>query len=321
MTNPKDQHLPKIGLALGSGGARGAAHTGVLKVLEAEGIPVSVVSGSSIGALVGAALAVGLPADEMEKEWLSIGTRRLLRSFLPSLHPAGFSSGNELKRILVELLGDCSIEQLQMPYGAMACDIDTGEAIRLQQGSLVDAVRASTAIPGVFHPMRHGSRLLVDGGLVDPVPIGFCRDLGAEFVIAVDITPRPVHTTPRGRNLWDRLGDSVKGGLAQSTAVPASLTEWLENVFRERPDEERPLPGLYSIMNQTVSILLQEVLRQKLILCPPDVLIKPQLDVSFMSYQRAEDGIEAGVMAAESAMPEIRACLSNASSSKETSGL
>jgi len=140
-------------------------------------------------------------------------------------------------------------------------------------------------------------------------------------VIAVDITPRPIHTTPRGRKLWDRLGDSMKETLAHSTVMPASLAEWLENIFRERPNEERPLPGLYSIMNQTVSILLQEMLRQKLILCPPDVLIRPDIDVSFMAYQHARDGIDAGVQAAEAAMPEIRACLAKSSTQQGTSGL
>lgn len=298
--------LPRIGLALGSGGARGAAHTGVLKVLEAEGIPISIVAGSSIGALVGAAFAVGLPSERMEHEWLATGTRRLLRSFLPSFHPAGFSSGSELKRVLSELLGDRKIEDLEIPYGAMACDIDTGEAIPLRSGSLVDAIRASTAIPGVFHPMRYDGRLLMDGGLVDPVPIRLCRALGADFVIAVDITPTPTPTTARRRNAWNRIGESLAGSLAQTTVLPATLAEWLEGVFRERPAEERPLPGVYSIMNQTVSILLQEMLRQKLILHPPDILIRPELDLHFMAYQRAEAGIEAGCRAAEAVLPELR---------------
>lgn len=303
----------KIGLALGSGGARGSAHTGVLKVLEAEGIPISIVAGSSIGSLIGAALAVGISTEQVEAEWLATGARRVFRSFLPTFPRAGLSSGNELKKYLTQLLGDVHIEDLDMPYAAVACDIDTGKSVVLTEGSLVDAVRASTAIPGIFHPVRLGNRLLVDGGLVDPVPIHVCRKLGADFVIAVDITPRPVRTTPKGRHVWNRIGDQLKEGLSQPAWVPSSLTEMLEAVFREKPDLDRPLPGLYSILNQSVAILLQEVLRQKLILSPPDILIRPELSLTMMSYLRAEDGIEEGIRAAEAALPELRTKLAESS--------
>jgi NTE family protein len=304
---------PRIGLALGSGGARGAAHTGVLKVLEAEGIPISVVAGSSIGSLIGAALAVGISVAEVEEEWLDIGASRVLRSFLPTFPRAGLSSGNELKKLLEKLLGDGLIEDLEMPYAAVACDIDTGEAIVLTEGSLVDAVRASTAIPGIYNPVRLGKRVLVDGGLVDPVPIDACRDLGADFVIAVDITPGPVPTTPKGRSVWNRIGDHLKEGLPHPDWIPGSLAELLDSAFREKPDSERPLPGIYSILNQSIAILLQEVLRQKLILSPPDVLIRPDLSLSMMSYLRAEDGIEEGMRAAEAVLPELRKKLAESS--------
>ncbi|MCK4570402.1 patatin-like phospholipase family protein [Candidatus Bipolaricaulota bacterium] len=303
----------KIGLALGSGGARGSAHTGVLKVLEAEGIPISVVAGSSIGSLIGAALAVGISTEQVEEEWLATGARRVFRSFLPTFPRAGLSSGNELKKYLAQLLGDTHIEDLDIPYAAVACDIDTGESVVLTEGSLVDAVRASTAIPGIFHPVRLGGRLLVDGGLVEPVPIHVCRELGADFVIAVDITPKPVLTTPKGRNVWNRIGDQLKEGLSQPAWVPSSLTEMLEAAFREKPESERPLPGLYSILNQSIAILLQEVLRQKLILSPPDVLIQPNLSLTMMSYLRAEDGIAEGIRAAEAVLPELRQRLAESS--------
>lgn len=312
MTTRERSNL-KIGLALGSGGARGAAHTGVLKVLEAENIPVSMVAGSSIGSLVGAAMAVGIPVEEVEEEWLATGARRVFRSFLPTFPRAGLSSGNELKKLLKQLLGDVCIEDLTMPYAAVTCDIDTGQSVVLTQGSLVDAVRASTAIPGIFHPVRLGERLLVDGGLVDPVPINACRNLGADFVIAVDITPKPKRTTPQGRNVWNRIGDQLKDGLSQQDWVPGSLTELLEAAFQEKPEPDRPLPGLYSILNQSIAILIQEVLRQKLLLSPPEVLIRPELSLTMMSYLRAQDGITAGIQAAEAIMPELKNKLAAAS--------
>jgi NTE family protein len=297
-----------IGLALGSGGARGAAHTGVLKVLQREGIPISVVAGSSIGALVGAAFAAGVPIEDVEKEWLATDVqRRILLGFLPVFPRAGLSSGAELKRMLAELLGDIDIQDLPIPYAAVACDIDTGDTVVLREGSLVDAVRASTAIPGLFRPVRRGDRFLVDGGLVDPVPVGACRALGADVVIAVDIAPRPVPTTSRGRGVWERIGDGLHEGLAHRAWVPSSLTELLEHGVRETP--ERPLPGLYSILNQSISIMGQEILRQKMLLDPADVVIRPELTLTIMSYLRAQDGIEAGERAAELAMPELRRIL------------
>ena len=299
----------KIGLALGSGGARGAAHTGVLKVLEREGIPISMISGSSIGSLVGAAHAAGVPVSEIEREWLETGAQRVFRNFFPAFSLAGWSSGKELHKWLIELLGSGPIEDLPMPYAAVACDIDTGEAVVLREGSVADAVRASTAIPGVFLPMRQAERFLVDGGLIDPVPVTVCRELGADRVIAVDITPRPVATTSKGRGVWNRIGDQLRDDIQHQTWIPGNLTELLESVFQERPEAARPLPGLYSILNQSISILLQEVWRQKKLLDPPDVLIEPDLSMTTMGYTQAQGGIEAGERAAEAVLPQIRALL------------
>jgi len=309
MAGNLDPKTVKIGLALGSGGARGAAHTGVLKVLEREGIPIAVIAGSSIGALVGAAYAAGIPTEQVEKEWLQTDIHRLFRSFLPTFPRAGLSSGSELRQMLNDLLGEGLIEDLAIPYAAMACDIDTGETITLTEGPLADAVRASTAIPGVFHPVRQGKRLLVDGGLVEPLPVKACRALGADFVIAVDITPQPQPTTERGRNVWMRIGDQLKEGLTERTWVPHSLTELLDAAFREQPAESRPLPGLYSILNQSIAILVQEILQQKLVRHPPDLLIRPDLSLSFLGYLQAGEGIDAGEQAAEEALPDLRRLL------------
>jgi len=307
MKSPRGTELSdlKIGLALGSGGARGAAHTGVLKVLEREGIPISVVAGSSIGALLGAAHAAGIPIHQVEQEWLTTDVHRLFRSFLPTFHHAGLSSGNELLKLLVDLLGNGMIEDLPIPYAAVTCDIDTGETVVLREGRLADAVRASTAIPGLFHPVRWKDRLLVDGGLVDPVPVTVCRELGADIVIAVDVTPKPQPTTPKGHRVWNRIGDDLREGLRHQTWIPNTLTEFLDVVFRERPEAVRPLPGLYSILNQSISILIQEVWRQKMIIDPPDILIRPVLSLTIMSYLYARGGIEAGERAAEAVLPQL----------------
>ncbi len=181
----------RIGLALGSGGARGAAHTGVLKVLEREGVRPTVVAGSSIGALIGAAYIVGKPTADMEREWLAVGMSKMLRGFMPTFPSAGLSSGHELSRLLRALFGDVLIEDLPMPFAAVTCDIDTGEQVVLTTGSLVDAIRASTAIPGIFFPVRHGARILVDGGMVDPVPVSACR--AQQLLCLPESAPLPGH--------------------------------------------------------------------------------------------------------------------------------
>lgn len=297
--------LPKIGLVLGSGGARGAAHSGVLNVLDREAIPISFIAGSSIGALVGAAYAAGVPLERIEREWRETDAARLFRSFLPTFPRAGLSSGNELRKYLAELLGERRIEDLEMPYAALACDIDTGEAVTITDGPLPDAIRASTAIPGIFHPVRRGDRILVDGGLVEPLPIRACRDLGADFIIAVDITPTPQPTTSRVREVWNRLGEQLRS-LGQQPWVPDSLSELLAHLGEGSEGRARPLPGLYSVFYQSIAILQQEVLRQKLLLHPPDVLIRPDVRMSIMGYLQAAAGIEAGKEAAEEALPEIR---------------
>jgi len=282
---------------------------GVLKVLEREGIKVSAIAGSSIGAMVGGAYAAGASVERIEQEWLNTDLPKVVRSFLPTFPRAGLSSGGELRKYLKSMFGDLRIEDLEIPFAAVACDLDTGEAVVLREGPLVDALRASTAIPGIFFPVRWGRRFLVDGGLVEPLPVRFCRELGAEIVIGVDIVPRPRPTTPEGRRTWRRLAQRLGEELKSRTWVPASLVGLLAEVAEEGAQEERPLPGLYTVINQAVAIFQQEILRLKLTLWPADVLVRPELPPR-VSYLRAAEGIRAGEQAMEAALPELRALLS-----------
>ena len=298
----------KIGLALASGGARGSAHTGVLKVLEAEGIPISAVAGSSIGAVVGGAYAAGISVERIEKEWLETDLPKVVRSFLPTFPRAGLSSGSEFRKYLQHLLGDVHFDELSIPFAAVGCDIDTGEGVVLDRGPVADAIRASASIPGIFHPVRWEGHLLVDGGLVEPLPVRLCRDLGADLVIGVDIVPVPHPSTPDRRRLWERLGEGLREGVTNQTWVPGSLTEFLDNMVKTRPSEERPLPGIYSIINQAVAIFQQEILHLKLTLWPADLIIHPDLPRG-LNYFRAAEGIRAGEQAMKESLPQLRALL------------
>jgi len=313
MTNKGDV---KIGLTLASGGARGSAHAGVLKVLEAEGISVSAVTGSSIGAMVGGIYAAGVPVERIEQEWLNTNLPKVVRSFLPTFPRAGLSSGQEMRKYLRELIGDVQIKELQMPFAAVGCDIDTGEAVILDHGSLVDVIRASASIPGIFHPVRWEGHLLVDGGLVEPLPVQLCRSFDVDIVIGVDIVPAPYPTTADRRSLWDRLGQGLKERATSQTWIPGSLTELLDDVFREQTEDERPLPGVYSVINQAVAIFQQEILHLKLTLWPADLIIHPDLPRG-LNYMRAAEGIRAGEEAMQQALPALRALIEEKAAQKE----
>ena len=175
---------PKIGLALGAGAARGLAHLGVLKVLEKYKIPVDFVAGSSMGALVGALYCAGLEADFLIKLARELPSRSWVDLALPR---SGLISGKKVETMLQILTRNRDFSQLKIPFAAVATDIERGEAVVLKEGNVAAAVRASISIPVVFKPVRLGQRLLVDGGVVDRVPVSVVREMGADVVIAVDV--------------------------------------------------------------------------------------------------------------------------------------
>lgn len=186
---------PKVGLALGSGGARGFAHIGVLKALEANGIEVDMLAGSSMGSLIAAVYANGIEPHMMEKLALNLKRKHWLDLTVPSL---GFVAGEKIKQLIRLLTHGKRIEELPKELAVVATDIETGERVVFREGPVDQAVRASISIPGIFVPERVGDRLLVDGGVIDRVPITVIRDMGADLVIAVDVaqfdTPMKVTT-------------------------------------------------------------------------------------------------------------------------------
>lgn len=186
---------PKVGLALGSGGARGLAHIGVLKALEAHGIEVDMLAGSSMGSLIAAVYANGIEPHMMEKLALNLKRKHWLDLTVPGM---GFVAGEKIKQLIRLLTHGKRIEELSKELAVVATDIETGERVVFREGPVDQAVRASISIPGIFVPERVGDRLLVDGGVIDRVPITVIRDMGADLVIAVDVaqfdTPMKVTT-------------------------------------------------------------------------------------------------------------------------------
>jgi len=179
----------KIGLALSSGAARGLAHIGVLRVLERERIPINMIAGTSMGALVGALYAQGKTVNEIEALAIELGLRRFSLLSDLTIPKAGLIQGRRIKNALKSIIGDREFQDLKIPFACVATDIETGEKIVINQGSVIEAIKASSSIPIMFTVAKWKNRYLVDGALVDPVPVSVVREMGADFIIAVNTAP------------------------------------------------------------------------------------------------------------------------------------
>lgn len=197
----KKRRRKKVGLALSGGSVRGAAHLGVLEVLEREGIRPDYVAGVSAGSAVGAVYCAGLDLDEIKRIALSLQWRKLGRVTRPRL---GVLDGRRLEQYLEEIIGPLQFDELEIPFAAVAVDIVRGELVVLKEGSVARAVRASCALPGLFTPVEMDEQILVDGGVLNNLPVSTVRDMGADYVIAVDLLP-PTIWGSRPHNLFELL--------------------------------------------------------------------------------------------------------------------
>jgi len=179
----------KVGLALGSGVARGLAHIGVLKVLEEENIPIDMIAGTSMGALIGAFYAYGQTVEQMEHMAMSLGERRLSFLFDPVLPKTGLIRGRKIEETLKEVIGTAEFSDLKMPFACVATDINNGDEVIINEGTVWDAVRASSTLPVVLAVAKREGKYLVDGTLVNPVPVSIVQAMGADFIITVNVVP------------------------------------------------------------------------------------------------------------------------------------
>jgi len=288
----------RFGLALGSGGARGSAHVGVLKVLEENGIVPDVIAGTSMGAEVGGAYAAGASIDDIAAVWRETSPARFIRAILPTVPWSGWSAGKEVPRTVQRLVGNPQIEDLGMPFAAVATDLSTGLPHPITSGPLCLAIRASVSIPGLFTPVWLDGHLLIDGGVSDPLPVDIARRLGADVVAAVDVLVDPQEVKLSGipaLDYRDRILGIAKGLRASETGNGAS--------HRFHPSVFTVLFQMSTVFQKRVSDLLLEV-------HPPDVLIRPDFGLDPPSYGDVKDGIEAGEAAARRALPQIKALLS-----------
>lgn len=294
---------PVIGLALGSGSARGWAHIGVIRVLEELGIRPQIVCGTSIGALVGAAYASG--NLEPLETWVSgLRIKDVVGYFDLTLN-GGMIKGERLMDFFRRHLQDRAIASLTQTYAAVATDLATGRETWLREGSLLDAVRASIALPGLFTPALHNGRWLVDGGLVNPVPVSLARALGAEAVIAADLNTNLV-----GRHLRARAR-APAGNRPAEDSLAAALMQRLQAGLEGLPlpwreTEEAP-PSLFDTLATSLNIMQVQISRSRLAGEPPDILITPRLaHLGLLEFHRAREAIAEGRRAVQAVQPLLR---------------
>lgn len=264
---------PIVGLALGSGAARGLAHIGVLKVLKEASIPINMIAGTSMGAMVGACFAKDGDIAALEALALKMHWRQLARLLDPKLNilKKGLVHGKRIEDMLRSLLGDIKFKDLKIPLKVVATDINTGEQVVIEEGSVIEAVRASISIPGVFAPVRLNCRYLVDGGLTNPVPVDIVADMGAQFIIAVNVLVEP----PK----------SKVSCLSPEGNVPQA-------------------PNILNTLIQSLYIMEYEVNKPKIV--KADVVINPDVSkIEAFEFFKKDVAIQAGYVAAQNALPVL----------------
>jgi NTE family protein len=296
---------PTLGLALGGGAARGFAHIGVVRALTKKGLKFDVIAGTSIGAMVGGCHAAG-HLDAFE-HWARSLTRRRVFGYLDfSLAGSGLIGGARLAERLNATLGNTTIDELPLRFAAIATEIGTGHEIWLTRGRLADALRASYSLPGVFAPVRVGGRWLMDGALVNPVPVSACRALGARVVVAVNLNADligrgatiPSHGSDESDHAPIEVAPPQPGGLRAMFGPERSLRrQFLGAAGR---------PGFSTVMMEAFNIMQDRITRARLAGDPPDVIINPRLGgVGLIDFHRAGEAMELGAEATERALDSI----------------
>lgn len=306
---------PKIGLALGSGSARGWAHIGVLKALTDAGIQPDVVCGSSIGALVGAAYAGG----ELERfsDWVqSLGMRDVF-GFMDFNLTGGMLKGEKLINFWSRNFADFDIEASSIAYGAVATDLHSGAEVWLRHGSIAKAVRASIALPGLFTPVVREGRLLVDGGLVNPVPCTLARAMGADIVIAVDLNADLLQRHMRPLGVVAEPAAAPQG--AEPQVIEAHSAAWISRLqsglrswmpgggVAQGAQASMPIPSLLDVVMTSVNIMQMRITRSRMAGDPPELVIAPRLaHMGLLDFHRAKEAIDQGYAAAQAALPGLK---------------
>jgi len=284
---------PVVGIALGSGAARGWAHIGVINALKDMGIQPHVVAGCSIGSLVGAAYACQR-LDKLSELATSLSSWQVFNLMDFSLNRGGLLTGEKVFNAAETYIGNERIEQLPIPFAAVATELESGKEIWLQRGQIRDAVRSSCAMPGLMAPYRLNDQWLVDGAVVNPVPVSLCRAMGADVVIAVNLNSDKTRIDLSENQLLEGAASSepsqpfwrlLGGGKDFLNSMLANL---------KQPAANRS-PGMIGVMSTSINIMQERLTRTRMAGDPPDILLSPKLgDIGIMDFHRAEEAIAEG---------------------------
>jgi NTE family protein len=304
----------KVGLALGSGASRGWAHIGVLEALAEMGVKPDIVCGTSIGSLVGAAYVSG-NVDRLKDWLLSLSKYETARFFEINRSLNGFVNKDRLHDFLHNYVAsdDARIGQLGKQYGAVATDLETGREIWLTDGLVLEAVWASISLPGLFPAIRHEEKWLIDGGLVNPVPVSLCRALGADIVIAVNLNGDILgkHFKKKKKQEPRSDGNSKTNPVSKLTEL---ITEYAAPIFpaMENGNKKEEVPSLFDAIASSVNITQDRITRSRMAGDPPDVLLAPRLShIGLLEFYRADEAIEEGRRSVERVAAEIEFLLKN----------
>lgn len=293
---------PQIGLALGSGASRGWSHIGVIDALVEEGIEPDIVCGTSVGAMVGASYLAG-NLDKLE-EWVLKSSRSdVYRFFDIKFSQSGFVDVERLDKFIQEFVvgKDVEIDDLDKPFHAVATCLTTGQEVWSREGNVARWVRASMSLPGLFPPVHVNDKWLVDGGLVNPVPVTTCRALGADIVIAVNLNADIV-----GKGLKDKHVQSADEEDGLLHALKQQAKEYSNSLFSSGAGEKAP-PGLLSVVSSSINIFQDRITRSRLAGDPADIVMAPRLrDVGLLEFGKASEAIETGKKCVEKVLPDIK---------------
>lgn len=282
----------KLGVALGSGGARGWAHIGVLRALAAHGFSPDIVCGTSIGAVIGALQLVGA-LDDFAQFVRRMNRIRLSQYFDFKFGAGGIIAGKRVLQVLEPIFQRTGIEDLPRGFACVATDLSTGDEVWLREGRLIDALRASYSIPGLFPPVEIGGRWLVDGALVNPVPVSLCRALGAEVILAVDVN---------AGILAPMQADAEQLGLARRSGIAGGFAGFVRGYFGRRKDG----PSTFGVLTRSFQIAQTRLSRIRLAEDPPNLVLHPEVGrIGPLEFYRAGECIAAGEAAVRAALPAL----------------
>lgn len=313
----------KIGLALGSGAAKGLAHVGIIKALEEEGIKIDMIAGSSIGAIIGACYAMKGSTKDIEALILKIDWKKLAQLLDPNiaLFFKGVFFGKKVKDFLKTIIGDVEFKDLKIPLAVVATDAESGEEVVIREGSVIDAVRASISIPGIFTPVKIKNRFLMDGGVINPVPVSVAKQMGADFIIACNVIYVPKKgyrdnvitgvnvciTESNSKNndtVINNLTNKINRWVYENKGKIDKLQNFIHNfktkhIRKDRMDAE--VPSLFEAIIRTIYIMEYEIVQYKI--KGANLIIQPDTRcIAQMEFTRGKEAIEAGYKAAKAAI-------------------